>query len=190
MPYVFNILGKKHTHTLWTLVCVQVSMYGLKQKKTHKLWSFVSKCPCMDCSFLQNTTSVAIFWYSWYFCGYFVYLQPHKTDSHTGKKTPTFMNKSSHKTPFCGSGHTDAATQNPIATQEKAPKFMDKSSHKTPFCGSVRPSLRLSVCHTFFHYVPIIVSSWNFLELLPMTKVRSIQKLKVRGQGHRGQNPT
>ena len=99
-------------------VCVQVSMYGLKQK-THKLWSFVSKCPCMDCSFLQNTTSVAIFWYSWYFCGYFVYLLPHKTDSHTGKKTPKFMDKSSHKTPFCGSGHTDSATQNPIATQEK-----------------------------------------------------------------------
>ena len=72
-------------------------------KKTHKLWSFVSKCPCMDCSFLQNTTSVAIFWYSRYFCGYFVYFQPHKTDSHTGKKTPKFMDKSSHKTPFCGS---------------------------------------------------------------------------------------
>ena len=50
---------------------------------------------------------------------YFVYLQPHKTDSHTGKKTPKCMDKSSHKTQFCVSGHTDAATQNPIATQEK-----------------------------------------------------------------------
>ena len=29
------------------------------------------------------------------------------------------MDISSHKTPFCGSGYTDAATQNPIATQEK-----------------------------------------------------------------------
>ena len=29
------------------------------------------------------------------------------------------MDKSSHKTPFRGSGQKDAATQNPIATQEK-----------------------------------------------------------------------
>ena len=36
-----------------------------------------------------------------------------------------------------------------------------------------------------FHYVPIIVSSWNFQELLPMTDVMSMQKVKVRGQGHR-----
>ena len=39
----FNFVGK-HKHTLWTLVCVQVFMHGLKQKK-QKLWSFVSKCP-------------------------------------------------------------------------------------------------------------------------------------------------
>ena len=46
-------------------------------------------------------------------------------------------------------------------------------------------SVRLSV--TLFHYVPIIASSWNFQELLPMTKVRSMQKVKVNGHGHRGQ---
>ena len=95
-PSVHVWTEKKHTQVM--IICVQVPMYGL--------------------SFLKNTTSVAIFWYSWYFCGYFVYFQPHKTDSHTGKKTPKFMDKRSHKTPFCGSGHTDAATQNPIATQE------------------------------------------------------------------------
>ena len=39
-------------------------------------------------------------------------------------------------------------------------------------------------------YVPIIVSSWNFQELLPMTDVKSMQKVKVKGQGHRGHNPT
>ena len=117
MPYVFNFLGKKNTH--YGHLCVSKCPCMDWNKETHKLWSFVSKCPCMDCSFLQNTTSVAIFWYSWYFCGYFVYLQPHITDSHTGKKTPKFMDKSSHKTPFCGSGHTDTAPQNPIATQEK-----------------------------------------------------------------------
>ena len=49
----------------------------------------------------------------------------------------------------------------------------------------------LSVCHTFFTvllslYCIIMkfsVSSWNFQELLPLTKVMSIQKVKVRGEG-------
>ena len=51
-------------------------------------------------------------------------------------------------------------------------------------------SLRLSVYPShIFHYVPIIVSSRNFQELLPMTEVMSMQKVKVKGQGHRGQNP-
>ena len=51
------------------------------------------------------------------------------------------------------------------------------------FSPSVRPS------HLFNH-VPIIVSSWNFQELLPWTEVMSMQKVKVKGQGHRGQHPT
>ena len=43
-------------------------------------------------------------------------------------------------------------------------------------------SVRLSVCLShLFDYVPIIVSSWNFEELLPMIKVTSMQK----GQGQR-----
>ena len=54
-------------------------------------------------------------------------------------------------------------------------------------CLSVRPSVCLSV---LFDYVPIIVSSWNFQELLPLTEVTSMQKVKVKGQGHRGHNPT
>ena len=49
---------------------------------------------------------------------------------------------------------------------------------------SVRLSVRLS---HLFDYVHIIVSSWNFQELLPMTKVRSMQKVKVRGQRSRSQ---
>ena len=36
-----------------------------------------------------------------------------------------------------------------------------------------------------FNYVPIIVSSWNFQELLPMTEVTSMQKVKVRCQKSR-----
>ena len=36
-------------------------------------------------------------------------------------------------------------------------------------------------------YVPIIVSSWNFQELLPMTEVMSMQKVKVKGQRSRSQ---
>ena len=50
------------------------------------------------------------------------------------------------------------------------------------------PSVRLSVrLSHLFDYVLIIVSSWNFQELLPMTKVRSMQKVKVRGQRSRSQ---
>ena len=53
-------------------------------------------------------------------------------------------------------------------------------------CLSVRPSVRLS---HLFHYVSIILSSWNFQELLPLTDVMSMQKVKVKGQGHRGHDP-
>ena len=61
-----------------------------------------------------------------------------------------------------------------------------------PVCPSVRPSVRLSFRPSFrlshlFHYAPIIVSSWNFQELLPMTMVRLMQKVKVRGQRSRSQ---
>ena len=53
------------------------------------------------------------------------------------------------------------------------------------------PSVCPSVCPShLFDYVPIIVSSQNFQELLPMTEVMSMQKVKVKGQGHRGHNPT
>ena len=48
-------------------------------------------------------------------------------------------------------------------------------------------SVRLS---HLFDYVPIIVSSWYFQELSPRTRVRSMQKVKVKGQGHRGYDPT
>ena len=41
------------------------------------------------------------------------------------------------------------------------------------FSPSVCPSV------TPFHHVPIIVSSWNFQELLPVTEVTSMQKVKV-----------
>ena len=67
------------------------------------------------------------------------------------------------------------------------------------FSPSVRPSVRPSVCLSvrpsvclshLFDYVPIILTSWNFQELLPVTKVTSMQKVKVKGQGHRGHDPT
>ena len=63
-------------------------------------------------------------------------------------------------------------------------------------CPSVRPSVcpsvRPSVCPSvrlshLFDYVPIIVSSWNFQELSHWTRVRSMQKVKVRGQRSRSQ---
>ena len=39
-------------------------------------------------------------------------------------------------------------------------------------------------------YVTIIVSSWNFQELSPRTRVRSMQKVKVTGQRSRSQVTT
>ena len=58
-------------------------------------------------------------------------------------------------------------------------------------CLSVCPSVRPSVCLShLFHHVHIIVSSWNFQELLPWSKVMSMQKVKVRGQRSRSQRST
>ena len=58
-------------------------------------------------------------------------------------------------------------------------------------CLSVRLTVRPSVCLSHhFDYVPIIVSSWNFQELLPMTEVKSMQKVKVRCKRSRSQRST
>ena len=56
----------------------------------------------------------------------------------------------------------------------------DHAALRTPL--SVCPSICLS---HLFHYVPVIVSSWNFQELLPLTKVMSMHEVKVRGQRSR-----
>ena len=66
-----------------------------------------------------------------------------------------------------------------------------KQLHKWYF-PSVCLSVRLSVCLSvrpshLFDYVPIIVSSWNFQELLPVTEVTSMLEVKVRGQRSRSQ---
>ena len=51
---------------------------------------------------------------------------------------------------------------------------------------SICPSLHLSVrLSHLFHYIPIIVSSWNFQELLPLTEVVVMLEIKVRGQRSR-----
>ena len=47
---------------------------------------------------------------------------------------------------------------------------------------SIRPSVLLS---HHFHYVPFIISSWNFQELLSMTKSMSMEKSKGRSQSLR-----
>ena len=52
----------------------------------------------------------------------------------------------------------------------------------------VYPSVYLSVhLSHLFHYVTLIVSSWNFQGLLLMTKVRSMQKVKIVGQRSRSE---
>ena len=53
------------------------------------------------------------------------------------------------------------------------------------FSPSVRLSVRLSV--TPFENFPVIVSSWNFHQWLPLTRVMSMQKVKVRGGRSRSQ---
>ena len=63
------------------------------------------------------------------------------------------------------------------------------------FSPSVRLSVCLSVCPSvrpshLFHHVPIIVSSWNFQELLPWSELMSMQKVKVSGQRSRSQRST
>ena len=56
------------------------------------------------------------------------------------------------------------------------------------FCPSVRLSVCLSVrLSHLFDYAPFIVSSWNFQELSLGTRVRSMQKVKVRCQRSRSQ---
>ena len=52
---------------------------------------------------------------------------------------------------------------------------------------SVRPPVCPSVRLTFFHYVLIIISLWNFPKLIPLTEVMSMQKGKVKGQRPRSQ---
>ena len=87
-------------------------------------------------------------------------------------------------------------TNYPIWRRQKLP-YMKKTRKKKQVCGAacfmaaeikfsedVRPSVRPS---HLFDYVPIIVSSWNFQELLPVTEVTSMQKVKVRGQRSRSQ---
>ena len=81
--HVSLLFRRKKTHIMDTWVCP-----CLQWTKKHTLCPFVSQCPCMDCSFLQNATSVASFWYSRLFFGYFVYVQPHKTDTHIEKTNP------------------------------------------------------------------------------------------------------
>ena len=48
--------------------------------------------------------------------------------------------------------------------------------------------VHLSACLShFYHYVSLILSPWNFRDLLPLTKVMSIHKVKVRGQRSKSQ---
>ena len=62
----------------------------------------------------------------------------------------------------------------------------EQGALRTPI--SVRPSVCLSVClsvrplHLFDNVPGIIVSSWNFQELLSSTDVMSMQKVKVRSK--------
>ena len=69
--------------------------------------------------------------------------------------------------------------------------YMKKTSKKKQVCGAacfmaaeIKFSKDVRPSH-LFDYVPIVVSSRNFQELLPMTKVTSMQNVKVRSQKSR-----
>ena len=78
-----------------------------------------------------------------------------------------------------------------------------RTSYLTTFLAATKqlqehlfPSVRLSVCPSvrlshLFDNVPVIISSWNFQELLQLTDTMSMQKVNVRGQGqgHRDHDP-
>ena len=91
----------------------------------------------------------------------------------------------------------DSSLKSPMATKwctklevasKRCPIVFSCDQAALQMVFSVRPSVRLSVCLShLFHHVPIIVSSWNFQELLPWSKVMSMQKVKVRGQRSRSQ---
>ena len=71
--------------------------------------------------------------------------------------------------------------------QERRSKYAVQLASWQLRSNSPKMSVRLS---HLFDYVPLIVSSWNFQELLLMTKVRSMQKVKVRGQRSRSEVTT
>ena len=83
-------------------------------------------------------------------------------------------------------------TNYPIWRRQKLP-YMKKTRKKKQVCGAacfmaaeIKFSEDVRLSH-LFDYVPIIVSSWNFQELSHWTRVRPIQKVKVRGQRSRSQ---
>ena len=170
-----------------TCVCPSVHVWTETKKHT----SYDHLCPSAHVwtVVLTNTTSVAIFWYSWYFCGYFVYLQPHKTDSHTGKKTPKFMDKSSHKTPVLWVWTYRRSHTKPNShTGKRHPNLWTKVATRHRFVGpsvrpSVRPSVCLSVCHTFLTMFPssyhheIVSNYYQWQKWRPCKRSRS--KVKV-----------
>ena len=66
--------------------------------------------------------------------------------------------------------------------------FSNGFSFKKNYSFFLFVCLCLSVCLSLsylFHFVPIMVSLWNFQEWLPMTEVISMQKFKVRNQKSR-----
>ena len=67
----------------------------------------------------------------------------------------------------------------PVFSCDQATLWMVQSV-RVSVCLSVRPSY-------LFDYVPIIVSSEHFQELLPTAEVTSMQKVEVRGQRSRSQ---
>ena len=69
-----------------------------------------------------------------------------------------------------------------LRSKDKAEKWYDVSRHIQLIMSKYKKKWRYTV-----YYVPVIVSSWNFQELLPLIEVMSMQKAKIRGQRSRSQ---
>ena len=152
--------------------------------------------------------SIYVIWQIYYTCIVIIFLHLHQKLTFTRMSTPqcheinvmTFDAKC-HEISYVGretndmnlmSGFTWYLYQicNTDVRQSVCPSVRNTFS-----CNQAALQMVFSICLSvrlshLFDYVPIIVSSWNFQELLPMTRVRSMQNVKVKGQGHRGHNPT
>ena len=165
----------------------------------HRVWSSIEEVPyCFSRSYIkfQGHTALKIVEFdpNWAFpdCN-------SSLNSPMAMKCCTKLETAKERCPIVFQGHPSnfKVTRDKtslILTQIGRFRIIGRSQLSNPSDLPCFPSVRLSVCPSvcpsvclshLFDYVSIMVSSWNLQELLPMTKERSMQKVKVRGQRSR-----